>query len=281
MFGVTSVGVFANTNAPVPVSSVTAVAKLADDGVAKNARTPAAAPAKLATGNPVVFVSVPADGVPMLGVVRIGLVPNTRAPVPVSSVTAVARFAEDGVARNAAIPAASPEMPEATGNPVQFVSTPDVGVPRRGVINVGLVLNTFSPVPVSSVTIASMFAEDGAARNAETFAARPATPVEIGRPVAFVRTAADGVPRFGVVNTGFVANTKSPVPVSLVTAAARFADVGVARKVEMPVARPETPVLIGKPVQFVRVPDDGVPSGPPVASGSCTLLLIMYHVVEA
>jgi hypothetical protein len=42
----------------------------------------------------------------------------------------------------------------------------------------------------------------------------PVTPVVKGRPVALVSTAADGVPRFGVVNTGDVANaTTVPVPV--------------------------------------------------------------------
>ncbi len=42
----------------------------------------------------------------------------------------------------------------------------------------------------------------------------PVTPVVKGRPVALVSTAADGVPRFGVVKTGDVANaTTVPVPV--------------------------------------------------------------------
>lgn len=39
----------------------------------------------------------------------------------------------------------------ATGNPVQFVSVPDVGVPRAGVTRVGLVANTSDPEPVSSL----------------------------------------------------------------------------------------------------------------------------------
>ena len=62
------------------------------------------------------------------------------------------------------------------------------------------------------------------------------------------------------VRVGEPANTAAPVPVSSVSAPRKFADVGVARNVATPVPRPLTPVLIGKPVAFVRTPDAGVPS---------------------
>jgi hypothetical protein len=39
------------------------------------------------------------EGVPKLGVTKVGLVAKTKAPVPVSSVTAVIKFALDGVAK--------------------------------------------------------------------------------------------------------------------------------------------------------------------------------------
>lgn len=42
----------------------------------------------------------------------------------------------------------------------------------------------------------------------------------------------------GVTSVGLVANTRAPLPVSSVTVALRLADVGVARKVAIPVARP-------------------------------------------
>jgi hypothetical protein len=74
-----------------------------------------------------------------VGVANVGLVPNTNAPEPVSPVTAVAKLALEGVAKNVATPAPNPLMPDATGKPVQFVSVPDVGVPNIGVVNVGLV----------------------------------------------------------------------------------------------------------------------------------------------
>ena len=72
-------------------------------------------------------------------------------------------------------------------------------------------------------------------------------------PVMFVPTSVEGVPRFGVVSTGEVAKTSAPVPVSSVTAEIRFALEGVPRKVAIPVPSPETPVLIGRPVEVVRV----------------------------
>ena len=60
-----------------------------------------------------------------VGVASVGLVPNTNAPVPVSPVTAEAKFALEGVAKNVATPLPKPLMPDATGKPVQLVNTPD------------------------------------------------------------------------------------------------------------------------------------------------------------
>lgn len=126
------------TNAPVePVLTARAVA------------TPVPKPEMpVATGRPVAFVSVAADGVPRLGVVKAGELANTSAPVPVSSVTAVAKLALEGVARNAATPVPKPEMPVATGNPVALVKVTAEGVPRFGVIRVGDDDITTFPDPV-------------------------------------------------------------------------------------------------------------------------------------
>jgi hypothetical protein len=82
------------------------------------------------------------------GVVRVGLVPNTSAPDPVSSVTTAARFALDGVAKNVATLAPNPLTPVEMGSPVQFVNTPLAGVPSAGVTNVGLVSVLFVRVSV-------------------------------------------------------------------------------------------------------------------------------------
>src|SRR4249920_1107286 len=80
-------------------------------------------------------------------------------------------------------------------------------------VMVGPTAWTFAPVPVSSVSAAAKFAEDGVARNVATLAARPLIPVETGSPVQFVKTPEDGVPRAGVTRTGDVARTTLPVPV--------------------------------------------------------------------
>jgi hypothetical protein len=206
------------------------------------------------------------------GVVKLGLVANTSAPVPVSSVTAAARFADEGVPRKVATlvpravkpvpprPAGSvPIVPPSIGSPVALVSVPELGVPSAPP------LTTKAPA-VPTFT----------ARAVATLVPRPDTPVLIGKPVALVSVTADGVPRFGVVKTGDVAKTNEPVPVSSVTAAAKFADEGVPRKVAIPAPNevipvpplatgsvPVTPVLRGRPVAFVSTPELGVPRAPP------------------
>ena len=76
-------------------------------------------------------------GIDRVGADRNGAFWKTSAPLPVSSVTADARFALDGVARNVATPVPSPEMPVDTGSPVQFVKVPLAGVPRIGADSVG------------------------------------------------------------------------------------------------------------------------------------------------
>ena len=55
-------------------------------------------------------LKLPDVGVPNTGVTKVGLVANTNAPEPVSSVTAEAKFAELGVAKNVAIPVPNPVM---------------------------------------------------------------------------------------------------------------------------------------------------------------------------
>lgn len=96
---------------------------------------------------PVVVWYVSVDVVPVppmtsgtvMLVVNVGAVPNTFAPLPVSSVSAAARLADDGVARNVATFDPSPLTPVLIGSPVQLVSVPLDGVPKTGVVNVGLV----------------------------------------------------------------------------------------------------------------------------------------------
>jgi hypothetical protein len=277
--GVTSVGLVPNTNAPDPVSFVIAVARFALDGVARAVATPVPRPLMpVATGNPVAFVSVAADGVPRFGVVSVGEVPKTIAPVPVSSVTAVMRFADDGVASAVATPVPNPDTPVVIGSPVALVSTAALGVPRAGVTNMGDVASTIAPVPVSSVIAAARLELLGVASAVATPVPRPEIPVDTGSPVAFVSTPVEGVPMFGVTSVGDVAKTMAPLPVSSVMAAARFELEGVPSAVATPVASPDTPVAIGNPVAFVSVPEAGVPRSGAVITGEVNVLFVRVWV---
>ncbi len=158
-------------------------------------------PLMLMEAVPVRFVTTPLAGVPNAGVTKVGLVANTRAPVPVSFVTAAARFAEDGVAKNVAIPEANPLTPVLMGKPVALVKVPDEGVPSAPPLTTG------APA-VPTLT----------AKAVATPVPRPLTPVLMGRPVALVKVALEGVPKAGVTSVGLVANTAKPEPVSSVKA---------------------------------------------------------------
>lgn len=176
----------------------------------------------------VVFVddaAVGAVGVP----VSSGDAERTTEPLPVDVVTPVPPFATGSV----------PVMPVPSGRPVAFVSIAADGVPRFGVVSVGDVESTTLPDPVDDVTPVPPFATGRV----------PVTPVVRGRPVAFVRTTADGVPRFGVVRTGDVERTLFPDPVDVVTPVPPLATGSV----------PVTPVVRGSPVALVRVTAEGVP----------------------
>ena len=148
--GVTKAGDVAKTNAPVPVFVVaTADKRLALVGVASHVATPEPNPVIAPTGSPVQFVKVPEVGVPSKGVTKVGLVAKTKEPEPVEVVaTAEAKFALVGEASHVATPVPNPDMPDDTGNPVQFVNVPLVGVPRTGVVNEGDVVPANEPVPL-------------------------------------------------------------------------------------------------------------------------------------
>ena len=79
----------------------------------------------------------------------------------------------------------------------------------------------------------------------------PVTPVVKGKPVTLVITPDCGVPRIGVTKVGEVANTNAPEPVSSVTAAAKLALDGVAKKVDTPIPKPVIEPTAGVIVVFV------------------------------
>jgi len=138
--------------------------------------------------------------------------------------------------------------------------------------------NTRLPDPVSSVTAAARLLLLGVPNHVETLVPNPLTPVLIGRPVALVRVADAGVPNAGEMRVGPLANTRLPVPVSSVTAAARFALEGVARNVVTLTPVPVRPVLIGSPVALVNTSAEGVPRAGVVRVGEVRVLLVRVWV---
>jgi hypothetical protein len=88
---------------------------------------------------------------PMAGLVKLGLLENTKVALPVSSVKAAARLALEGVAKNVATLAPKPDTPVEMGNPVQLVNVPLAGVPRTGAVKVLLLSVCVVSVPTNVV----------------------------------------------------------------------------------------------------------------------------------
>lgn len=103
----------------VPVACVVALVAL----VAVAAFPPMLKPAAV----PVMFVPTSVDGVPRLGVTKVGLFESTTLTVPVEEVTPVPPLATGSV----------PVTPEVRGRPVALVRTPDAGVPNTGDVKEG------------------------------------------------------------------------------------------------------------------------------------------------
>jgi hypothetical protein len=93
--------------------------------------------------------------------------------------------------------------------PVQLVKSPLLGVPR-------------APLNVTNEPADPTLTPSAVA----TLEPRPLTPVEIGRPVAFVSVADDGVPSAGVTSVGDDANTIAPEPVVVLPSAVTVPLVG-------------------------------------------------------
>jgi hypothetical protein len=106
---------------------------------------------------PVKLSDVPVAA-PITGVTKVGVLANTNAPVPVSSVTAANKLALVGVAKKVATPVPNPLTPVVIGKPVPFVKVTEVGVPKTGVTKVGLLERTKLPVPVDVVVPVPPFA---------------------------------------------------------------------------------------------------------------------------
>ena len=156
-------------------------------------------------GSPVALVSTSAEGVPSAGVTSVGEVDSTLLPEPVEVVTPVPPLSTGSV----------PVTPVLSGSPVALVSTPEAGVPSAGLVNVGEV----SVTPAKVATVPPSETEVDPIVTAELVSCALLTvPVrlEVGNPVALVKTNAVGVPRLGVTRVGEVCSTAEPEPVAVV-----------------------------------------------------------------
>lgn len=229
------------------------------------------------------------------GVVRLGLVPNTSAPDPVSSVTAAARFELEGVPRNVRIPVPVVVVEGAAPAPPPITSAFAARTPELASVLAALKYGSppevppVSPVPplaTGNVPVTSLDRLTLLAVKAEVpfpfktpvrvVAPLPPrftgsvliVPPSIGRPVALVRVRALGVPKFGVVRVGDVASTLLPVPVFVTLAMFLLASKANA----VLAVKPES-VAVLLAVNVVKAPVDallapmGVPSiAPPLMS---------------
>jgi len=100
-----------------------------------------------------VDIAVGAVGVP----VKAGDTDKTTFPVPVSSVKANAKLAEEGAPKNPATLVPNPLTPEEIGNPVALVRVPDAGVPNTGPVIIGevkvLLVNVSVPAKVAKIPV--------------------------------------------------------------------------------------------------------------------------------
>jgi len=202
---------------------------------------------------------------PNVGVVKVGDVANTSKPEPVSSVTADAKLADDGVAKNVATPVPKPETPVDIGSPVQLVNVPELGVPNTGVVSVGdvsvlLVSVSVVVLPTNvSVATGNVSTEVPAVAPDNTVVVPDVEPLNL-TPV--------------VPNVGSVAKTNEPLPVSSVTALAKLADDGVPKKVATPVPKEsvENDLLAGYVQNTSFVPALNVTAAPALDDSNTVVL---------
>ena len=128
-----------------------------------------------------------------------------------------------------------PVIPVVNGSPVAFVNTPDAGIPKAGEVKVGdvNVLLVIVSVP-SSVAKVPDAAGNVIVAEPETAGATIVAEPVLGDAPAKAILVAEAVPKVGENKVGEVLNTTEPVPVSLVTAFAKFTLVGVAKNVPTP-----------------------------------------------
>ena len=219
-----------------------------------------------------VVVSVVADATPSIGVTRVGEVAKTLAPLPVSSVRAVASCAELNEPKTAALPVevicpvrlafvvTFPAVRPAAV-PVTFVITPDAGVPRAGAMRACPLGSTTVPVKVGDARLAFRLS----AVVTKAVVAIAVVLFQAVCVVAIVHVGSVGVPvKVGEARAALASRAVcNPVVLAIDSAASAIAvafpvevttPVRLAFVVTFPAVSPEA-----VPVTFVITPDAGVP----------------------
>jgi hypothetical protein len=205
-------------------------------------------------GSPVAFVKVPLEGVPKAGVTSVGLLESTTEPVPVDDVTPVPPLATGRVPVTWLVRLTFDRVPPSVKSPVEvtvpvrvmpltvpvpptLVTVPaplpaPIAVRKEAASSEETVLSALKRGNVTALGLATVkrFAPSVVAprlvRAADAVVAAvppraigrvPVVPPSIGRPVAFVRVALEGVPKAGVTSVGLLDRTTFPVPVEEVT----------------------------------------------------------------
>jgi hypothetical protein len=147
------------------------------------------------------------------------------------------------------VPAVSPDAV-----PVILVATKVLGVPRLGVVNIGLIdITNVVPVPVwLAMPVALPTEVMGPVRLAFVVTLPAVSPEAV--PVMLVPTNADGVPRSGVTRVGLMDNTTDPVPVLVFTPVPPLATFRIPDRVIAPLVADEGVSPVAPPENVVTTP---------------------------
>lgn len=237
------------------------------------------------------------------GVVRLGLVPNTSAPDPVSSVTAAARFELEGVPRNVRIPVPVVVVEGAAPAPPPITSAFAARTPELAIVLAALKYGRppevppVSPVPPCGTVTAAFVDNNVVLASGKVYVREAVGPEKVSCCVAIgnvvsesgnvtVRLALNvaGV-RDAVCDDVPPARPTRATPSCVAAARLKTPDALVeTTEVKAPVfgvVAPTVPLMLmlAVPVRFVTVPEEGVPNAPPLTTNAPELPVLTPRAV--
>ena len=155
--------------------------------------------------------------------------------------------------------------------PAVTLTVPFVPAKDTAAVNVGDADRTTEPVPVLVVTPVPPLPTGRT----------PLTPVVRGKPVAFVKTTADGVPSAGVTRVGLVDRTVLPLPVLVVTPVPPAPTASVPPSMMVPAVVIGPPVAVKPVVPLLTLTLVTVPDPPEAAMVIVPAALVMDMLLPA